>query len=167
MKVLETLLSLFLLIALVYIFPFKSIPLRPAECAPNDQDRYTYSPHRFLTLSPCLHVTGVVSSLFIGAADGDAFFDLVVDPPFRNLLNAMNERNTGGGLHIESVCYVDVKLEDDNLPAYYTCRMDPDPYRGVMPKVGDHIWAEGRWLWDMNHGGHAELHPLYRWGKLQ
>jgi len=30
--------------------------------------------------------------------------------------------------------------------------------------VGAHVWMEGRYVADSEHGGWAELHPLHRWG---
>lgn len=155
--------AIVLLGVLVYFIPDKVVPLRAADCAPNrERDAYVYSPERFLTLSSCMRVTGIVRSMTLGAEDGDAFFDLQVDAPFENLLNMMNDRNTRGFLHIESNCY---RLpEDFNDPPFLTCINDPNPFRGPFPAIGQHIWVEGRWVWDLNHGGHAELHPLYRWG---
>jgi hypothetical protein len=29
--------------------------------------------------------------------------------------------------------------------------------------VGDKVWMEGRYVFDLDHSGWAELHPLYRW----
>jgi len=36
----------------------------------------------------------------------------------------------------------------------------------LLPSVGMHVWMEGRYVLDLDHGGWAELHPLYRWGRL-
>ncbi len=151
------------LLLIGYLIPEKYLPLRAANCVPNDQDAYVYSPERLLTLSLCLRVTGVVMNLESDANDGDAFFDLNVDPPYGDLLNAMNSRNTGGYFHLEIPCYAN---PTDFIPAQ-VCPIDPDPYRGALPKIGQRIWAEGRWVWDLNHGGHAELHPLYRWSEIE
>lgn len=164
-RILVLVLALIAACLFLYLIPEKHLPLRAAECAPDDQDRYVYSPERLLTLSPCLRVVGTVRSLTLGAEDGDAFFDLEVDAPYRNLLNVVNDRNTRGYLHVESVCY---RLPEDlTQPPALTCMHDLNPYRGPFPKVGSRVWVEGRWVWDLNHGGHAELHPLYRWGELK
>jgi hypothetical protein len=33
-------------------------------------------------------------------------------------------------------------------------------------QIGAHVWMEGRYILDLNHASHAELHPLYRMGTL-
>jgi len=38
-----------------------------------------------------------------------------------------------------------------------------DACREVARAVGDRVWMEGRYVFDTDHGGWAELHPLYRW----
>lgn len=162
MKFIEIILSVLLVIALVWMFPAKYIPLHAPDCVPNDQDQYTFSPNRFLVLSSCLRVTGVIHTGSVGE-DGDASMDLEVDQPYRFTLNVMNDHNMHGWLHLESVCYSEP--EDDMAP-HYACLHDKTAYHGDLPRIGSHIWAEGRWLWDLNHGGHAELHPLYRWGEV-
>ena len=50
------------------------------------------------------------------------------------------------------------------IQALRLCASDPDPYSDPFPKVGDHIWVEGRYVLDLWHHSHAELHPLYRLG---
>jgi len=43
------------------------------------------------------------------------------------------------------------------------CAANPNPLR-KLPKVGQHVWMEGRYVLDLEHDDWAELHPLYRWG---
>ncbi len=148
-----------------YLYTPKRIPLRRAECEPNDQDQYVFSPERLLELSSCIRVTGIVKVVAPGVEDGDGFFDLAVDPPYAYTTNWMNNVNTHGFLHMETICYVTPR--PDEKAASDTCARDPDPYRGELPAQGQQIWAEGRWVLDLAHGGHAELHPLYRWGVLK
>ncbi len=164
MKFLEILLSLLLLAALVYMFPAKSIPMRAAECAPTDRDEYTYSPERFLTLSPCVRVTGIVRGGAFSLVEGDGMFDVELDAPYRFTLNAANAQNTRGNLHLEIVCFVEPEVSHWS---HYTCAKDKTQTLFKLPRAGARIWAEGRWVLDLWHGGHAELHPVYRWGELE
>ena len=164
----RVLLILTLIIAVcfgAYLYTPKRIPLRRAECQANDQDQYVFSPERLIELSPCIRVAGTVKSVAPGVEDGDGFIDLAVDPPYTYTTNWMNNVNTHGFLHMETICYVTPR-PDEKAPSE-TCARDPDPYRGELPEEGQQIWAEGRWVLDIAHGGHAELHPLYRWGVLK
>jgi len=68
---------------------------------------------------------------------------------------------TCGLLVVEPICYYAATQAD----AINICKSDPDPV-GVLPMVGEHVWMEGRYVLDMDHGGWAELHPLYNWGIL-
>lgn len=63
---------------------------------------------------------------------------------------------------IEPVCVRAVTQDD----AIDTCLGDHDPLAGPMPAVGQHVWMEGRYVLDSEHGSWAELHPLYRWGPI-
>ena len=163
-KYLEILLSLVLLAALVYMFPAKIFPARAAECAATDRDNYTYSPERFLILAPCIRVTGIVRGGSFSLVEGDGMFDMQVDEPYRFTLNAANERNTRGNLHLEIVCFVE---PERTHWSHYVCRNDKTQTMHKLPRDGARIWAEGRWVLDLWHGGHAELHPIYRWGNLE
>ncbi len=91
--------------------------------------------------------------------DGDRHIPLRLDPGFEQLLVPGNAAQ-GGNLLLEAIC-VDVPTQPNAIAA---CRADPDPLR-ILPSVGQHIWAEGRWVIDLLHGW-AEFHPLYRWGPL-
>ncbi len=148
-----------------YLYNPKRILVRPAECEANDQDQYVYSPFRLLELSPCLHVTGIVRGVAPGVEDGDGLIDLEVDPPYKYTKNWMNDTRVHGYLHLEIVCY---RTSGINQTApIETCTRDPDPYTGALPQIGQRVWTEGRWVLDLAHGGHAELHPLYRWGLIE
>jgi hypothetical protein len=162
-KYFELTLSLLFLLVAIWMFPYKQLPVYPAQCAATDQDRYTYAPHRFLVLSPCLRVTGTVTDGAFSLMDGDGYFDIEVDAPYRFTLNAMNERNMHGNLHVEIVCLV----PPEALVPAYTCAHDPQQYPRLLPNLGERVWVEGRWVWDLGHFGHAELHPVYRWGRIQ
>ena len=131
-----------------------------AACRPTDQDRYVYHPARLQVLAACLRVTGTVA--FIREeADGDLHIGLALDAPYEHLIVAANQGAERGDLVIEPVCELRVTQAD----AIATCAADRDPLRG-LPRLGEHVWMEGRYVADLQHGGWRELHPLYRWGAL-
>jgi hypothetical protein len=127
------------------------------NCLPTDQDQYVYNPTRLVVLRPCIHVTGVVVAVR-KEADGDLHILLNLDLPYVDLLTAANADELGA-LVVEPVCVRSVSQAD----AIAVCAADPDPLTS-FPTVGQHIWMEGRYVTDSEHGGWAELHPLYRWG---
>ena len=131
-----------------------------AACRPTDQDRYVYHPARLQVLRACLRVAGTVA--FIREeADGDLHLGLALDAPYAHLVVAANQGAERGDLVIEPVCELRVTQAD----AIAACAADPDPLRG-LPSLGEHVWMEGRYVADLQHGGWRELHPLYRWGTL-
>jgi len=130
------------------------------SCAPTDQDQYIYHPDRLEVKAACLRVTGIIVSIK-NEADGDDHIRLNLDDPYKNLLTAAND-NQQGDLVIEPVCYHTATQAD----AIGTCQSDSDPFSDALPAVGQHVWMEGRYVLDNDHGGWAELHPLYRWGPV-
>jgi hypothetical protein len=129
-------------------------------CRPTDQDRYVYHPARLAVLKACLRVTGTITFIR-DEADGDLHIGLALDPPYAPLVVAANAGVERGDLVIEPVCELRVTQTD----AIATCAADRDPLRG-LPRLGEHVWMEGRYVADLQHGGWRELHPLYRWGVL-
>lgn len=134
-----------------------TISVPPAQCGPSDQDRFVYHPARLHVLQVCLHVTGVVEASRL-ENDGDLHLQLRLDPPYQFLLQPAN-RLEQGDLVIEPVC-ASLPLQPDALAV---CVGDAHPLT-VLPAVGQHVWMEGRYVLDGEHGNWAELHPLYRWG---
>ena len=130
-----------------------------AACAPTDQDQYVYSPDRLVVEAGCIHVTGVVEAVRT-EADGDFHILLALDPAYAHLLTPANQGEELGDLVVEPICVGAVS----QTSAMAACASDPDPLRPPYPGVGDKIWMEGRFVFDLDHGGWAELHPLYRWG---
>jgi hypothetical protein len=94
-------------------------------------------------------------------ADGDIHLQLRLDAPDRGLLNAGNAEE-GGNLVVEAVCQFPPMQAD----AIRICASDPDPLSGPLPNVGTHVWVEGRYVVEVQHGAWAEVHPLYRWGVI-
>ncbi|MEP7200111.1 MAG: hypothetical protein ABI874_09855 [Chloroflexota bacterium] len=140
--------------------PRPSPPPTPA-CAPTNQDDYVYLSFRLEVLAPCIRVSGVVKSAFVNTSDGDGLIDLAPDEPFKRYLKPGNMQTMNGNLHLEIVCYGKRPYTQSGVDA--VCADNPNPVRDPLPKVGQRIWAEGRWVIDLVHDDIAELHPLYRW----
>ncbi len=132
-------------------------PIPPAQCAPTDQYQYVYHPLRLHVLQSCIHVSGVVRAIRT-ENDGDLHLQLELDPPYQDLLEPANSLEQGD-LVIEPVCTT-LPIQPDALN---TCVADTHPLM-TLPRIGQHVWMEGRYVLDLEHGSWAELHPLYRWG---
>ena len=132
-----------------------------AACAPTDQDKYVYDPRRLQVVQACIRVTGIVDAVEM-ETDGDTNFFLRLDPPYRGLLKPANTQEERGDLVVETVC----ASQPVQANAILICDGDPDPYAGPFPSVGAHVWMEGRYVLDLHHEGHSELHPLYRAGAV-
>lgn len=130
-----------------------------STCRPTDQDRYVYHPDRLTVLRACLRVSGTIA-LARNEKDGDLHILLRLDAPYAGYLTPANA-NERGDLVVEPVCVGAVGQAD----AVATCAADADPLTS-LPSVGLHVWMEGRYVLDTQHGGWAELHPLYRWARL-
>ena len=129
-----------------------------AACTPTDQDQYIYHPSRLEVAAACIRVTGVVAEVRT-EADGDLHILLALNAAYLHLLTPANQGVERGDLVVEPVCVRAVTQAD----AIEICAADPDPMT-VLPRQGDYVWMEGRYVFDLEHGGWAELHPLYRWG---
>ncbi len=138
------------------------IPVSPSPsavaCAATDQDQYVYNPARLEVAAPCIRVTGLVAEVRT-EADGDLHMLLALDAAYAHLLTPANQGVERGDLVVEPVCVRSVT----QLDAIEACAADPDPL-SLLPRQGDYVWMEGRYVFDLQHGGWAELHPLYRWG---
>ena len=130
-----------------------------SACIPTDQDQYVYNPARLVVRAACIRVTGTVEETR-HEADGDLHILIALDLPYTNLLTPANQGEELGDLVVEPVCVDPVSQRD----AVASCARDHDPL-GTLPAAGMHIWLEGRSVTDSDHGGWAELHPLYRWGE--
>jgi len=136
------------------------LPSGIPTCAPTDQDRFVYRPARLEAVLPCVRVAGTIVSS-TAEADGDFHINVRVDPGYEWVLNDAN-RDEDGYLVVEPVC----RFPPLQAEAIRVCASDGDPLTGGLPAVGDHVWMEGRFALDLQHHGWAELHPLYRWGKV-
>ena len=134
---------------------------KPVPCQPTDQDSDVYNPDRLQVAAACIYVTGTIGAVR-READGDLHLLLNLDPAYTHYLTPANQGEELGDLVIEPVCVKSVTQVD----AESTCAADPDPMSAPFPVVGERVWMEGRYVFDLQHGGWAELHPLYRWSNL-
>jgi hypothetical protein len=139
--------------------PTAAATQKPVTCKPTDQDRYVYHPYRLAVQGACIRVTGVIQAVR-QEADGDFHILLALDPEYAYLLTPANQGVELGDLVVEPICVRSVTQTD----AIAICASDPDPLPPPYPTVGQRVWMEGRYVFDLEHGGWAELHPLYRWG---
>jgi hypothetical protein len=140
--------------------PIQASATPATSCQPTDQDKYVYSPDRLKVEASCIRVTGTVAAIR-SEADGDLHILLALDAPYRHLLTPANQGEELGDLVVEPICVLAVTQAD----AVASCAADPDPLR-ILPGLGWQIWMEGRYVFDEDHGGWAELHPLFRWASL-
>jgi hypothetical protein len=115
---------------------------------------------RFL-VGDCITVVGNVIWTHYINVDGDANFNVKLDDKYNSLLTpANNSPKFNGAIHVEVVCQgpnksVDpIKVNQCKSPKY-----DGPKFR--LPPVGTRVQVTGRYLLDVNEGGHAEIHPAY------
>jgi len=124
---------------------------------------------RFTVIKQCVTVTGTVVWKHYFNDDGDANFNVVLDPAFRNMLGSGSYSQVfaskylgGPAMHIEVVCQGPVtSLTKQNVGA---CDGYNGPnFKPVLPKIGQHVMVTGRYLIEMPEmpGGITELHPAY------
>jgi hypothetical protein len=142
-------------------------PFKSNECdrsldkfVPNPFIQTINSP-RFL-VADCITVAGKVIWTHYINTDGDANFNVKLDSKYKSLLTpANNSPKFHGAIHVEVVCQGPNKSKD---PIKVDQCKNP-PYDGPkfrLPKVGTHVQVTGRYLLDVNEGGHAEIHPAYK-----
>ena len=123
---------------------------------------------RFTVIKQCVTVTGKVVWTHYFNNDGDANFNVVLDPSYKNMLGpgsysqVFASKYPGGpAMHIETVCQAPVTSKSkDNVGA---CDGYNGPnFRPVLPKIGQHVIVTGRYLIEMPEmpGGITELHPV-------
>jgi hypothetical protein len=97
--------------------------------------------------------------------DGDTHFDLALDAPYTSMLKPANESAQNGWLVVEIV--------PADKPGC-TPGQPPRPPEGTYnyglctganetnPVIGTHVWVTGPYVLDEDHGGWAEIHPVWR-----
>jgi hypothetical protein len=124
---------------------------------------------RFTVIKECVTVTGRVVWTHYFNDDGDANFNIVLDPPYKNMLGpgsysqVFASKYPGGpAMHMETVCQGPVtSTSKENVGA---CDGYNSPnFKPVLPKIGQHVMVTGRYLIEMPEmpGGIIELHPVY------
>jgi len=124
---------------------------------------------RFVVLDPCVSVSGTVTSSKYFNDDGDASFNIVLDPPYsQNMLSPGNQGpsfalkyQSRPALHIEVIC---------QGPITSTRQMDVGACNGyngpnfkpILPHRGDHVQVIGRYLIEPPEipGAITEIHPV-------
>ena len=122
-----------------------------------------YHPYRLEVISACVTVSGTVE-VVRAEDDGDTHFDLALDAPYEHLLTPGNTSGQHGWLVAEIV--------PADKPGC-TLGQPPRPASGsydygictgadeVTPAVGAHVTVTGPYVLDEDHGGWAEIHPVW------
>jgi hypothetical protein len=124
---------------------------------------------RFTVIKECVTVTGRVVWTHYFNDDGDANFNVVLDPAYKNILGpgsysqVFASKYPGGpAMHMETVCQGPVtSTSKENVGA---CDGYNGPnFKPVLPKIGQHVMVTGRYLVEMPEmpGVITELHPVY------
>jgi hypothetical protein len=142
-------------------------PFKSNECG-GSLDKFVPDPFiksigstRFL-VQDCVTVVGKVIWTHYINTDGDANFNIKLDSKYNSLLTpANNSPKFNGAIHVEVVCQgpnksIDpIKVNQCKSPKY-------DGPKFHLPPVGTRVQVTGRYLLDVNEGGHAEIHPAYK-----
>jgi hypothetical protein len=142
-------------------------PFKSNECD-GSLDKFVPNPFiqaigstRFL-VQDCVTVVGKVTWTHYINTDGDANFNVKLDSKYNSLLTPANNSPTfKGAIHVEVVCQGPnnskdpIKVNQCKNPKY-------DGPKFSLPKVGTRVQVTGRYLLDVNEGGHAEIHPVYK-----
>jgi hypothetical protein len=123
----------------------------------------------FTVIKQCVTITGTIVWTNYFNEDGDANFNVILDPPYKNMLGpgsysiVFATKYPGGpAIHAETVCQGPVTSNSTENVGACNGYNGPD-FRPVLPKVGDHVMVTGRYLIQMPEmpGGITELHPVY------
>ena len=93
--------------------------------------------------------------------DGDWHVLLWVDAPYQGLLTTVlnEEDNWQGAVALVLEIVPDCRDRPASAAAAVHCPRSPVP----VPALQQHIEVWGAWVLDLQHGGHAELHPVWSW----
>jgi hypothetical protein len=139
-------------------------------CLP-ELSRFILTPKeaRFTVIKQCVTVSGRVVWTHYFNNDGDANFNVVLDPPYKNMLGpgsyskVFASKYPGGpAIHAETVCQGPVTSTNKENVGACNGYNGPD-FRSILPKIGQHVMVTGRYLIEMPEmpGGITELHPVY------
>ena len=113
-----------------------------------------YHPYRLRLVNACMTVSGTIAAIR-SEADGDYHVLLALDPPYRSLLQPANFTGEHGDLLLEPICQHPATQADAVGPCQGSIPQIP------IPPPGTHVVATGAYVYDLDHGGWAELHPLF------
>jgi hypothetical protein len=142
-------------------------PFKSNECD-GSLDKFVPNPFikaigstRFL-VQDCVTIVGKVTWTHYINTDGDANFNVKLDSKYNSLLTPANNSPTfKGTIHVEVVCQGPnnskdpIKVNQCKNPKY-------DGAKFRLPHGGTRVQVTGRYLLDVNEGGHAEIHPAYK-----
>ncbi len=129
-------------------------PSHPAGTSCGDPTAHVYHAYRLQLLDRCRTVTGVVAAVR-SERDGDYHVLLSLDPQFASMLRPANTTGEHGDLVLEPICQHPVTQFDAVAPCAGGVPLIP------IPPLGTHVSATGAYVLDNDHGGWAELHPLF------
>ena len=115
---------------------------------------HVYHPYRLRLIAACKTVSGTFMAI---RAETDSVYHvlLALDPQFRSLLQPANFAGEHGDLVLEPICQHPVTQADAIGPCMGSVPQIP------IPRPGTHVSATGAYVYDLDHGGWAELHPLF------
>ena len=122
-----------------------------------------YHPNRLLVKSPCTTVSGTVESIR-SEDDGDVHFDIALDSQYANLLTPENTSQQHGWLVDEIVPADEPGCTPGTPPRPATGSYDYGICTGAderTPTIGSHVFVTGPYVLDEDHGGWAEIHPVW------
>ena len=134
-----------------------------AACRSGPPLANVYHPNRLTVVKACATVSGTVESVR-SEPDGDTHFDVAVDPPFDDLLTAANLSGQHGWLVAEIVPADEPGCTPGRPPRPPEGTYDYGVCTGaneLAPVRGQHVWVSGPYVLDEDHGGWAEIHPVW------
>jgi hypothetical protein len=115
---------------------------------------HVYHAYRLHLIDPCKTVSGTIVAIR-SEADGDYHVLLALDSQYSSLLRSANYSGEHGDLVLEPICQHSITQADAVGPC-------SGPVSNVpIPPIGTHVSATGSYVYDLDHGGWAELHPLF------
>lgn len=120
---------------------------------------HVYSPERLSRIEECVTVAGTVEAVpnALTDPDGDYKFLLRPDPPYRNMLNGLNQIVYRGDLVIEVVCAIRTRQAEPlaACAGYHNTV--------IFPAAGEHVQITGSYVFDrllFGRYGWMEIHPV-------
>ena len=135
----------------------------PTACRTGAPLANVYHPNRLTVVNACMTVSGTVETVR-SEADGDTHFDLALDSQFSNLLRPANFSGQHGWLVAEVVPADKPGCTPGQPPRPSSGSYDYGVCTGAdeaTPSVGQHVYVTGPYVLDEDHGGWAEIHPVW------